>query len=186
MHHVSRGALAALLFTPAIALGSAAGLGANEVGNVLPAEGIGDGHFSTLIQRGSPGYAWVKGFAGGQPLAEQVRVAVRYQLSQQPDDGQSLEHRIHSGQAAAAKNLIVPDGPVPETPGRDGITSTTQLFCTSVTIGTVGEIADIEYDWSWQYTRDADRDGTMDSDPDWVLVGIRITFLKHDVASMCP
>jgi hypothetical protein len=147
---------------------------------------LGTGLFSARLSDGMPGFAWVRQLIGSRPLAAEVDLYVQYPVKEIRVRGRSLEDAILvTGPESSLKSIIAPEGSPPDGPGRPGVSTSTRLYCTQVTIGTSYHTADIEYMWEWRNTEDTTGDGKPDSNPDWVLVGMRVTFLPLHDAVLC-
>lgn len=140
----------------------------------------------TRVQRGSPGYAWVSLHAGNVRMADSMDLTVNYRLDEMRERDINMEQAILDVGAGHSKSIILPDGPEPHGPGNViGRTDSTRLNCTQAVVNHTPLPADIEYHWEWRNTVDSNGDGKFDSNPQWVLTGIRVTCLPLHDATMC-
>lgn len=107
---------------------------------------------------------WASSFSGRKPTK----------------NGNSIER---SGEASIETCCFFPAMP-PMNPGTT-IGDTTKVINQCTEIDTSGTLAEVEYDWKWQYTKDTNNDGKNDSDPGWVLVAVGITLLNNEAAALC-
>lgn len=141
--------------------------------------------FIKTVSTAEPGYEWMRGFVGEEAtLAEQVELQLHFPKNH-PALGPNISADTILVLGTTSKNVTVPEGPVPDYNGRPDQKDTTRLGCTTVTIGTTFQFADVDYEWEWQYRVDSDGDGTNDSDPGWVLISVSIKLLAPNVASFC-
>ncbi len=83
------------------------------------------------------------------------------------------------------KNYIFPSDPNPPThPGWIGQREPNN-YCGMISIGNGSITGDISVEYEYRYTRDADRDGTNDSDPEWVIVNIGFQEWPPNVTRFC-
>lgn len=82
--------------------------------------------------------------------------------------------------------IVVPDDPNPPThQGRPGNPETTTLGCALIAQGSGAGYADVTYNYEYRYTEDTNGDRVSDSNPEWVLIGVRIDYLNLQDAQFC-
>jgi len=113
-----------------------------------------------------------------RPPDTTVRAAIEAQIA--------TEATARSKGLISAKNISAPSDPnPPDGFGRIGQGTSTISQCTTARRGFDTLTADVTYDYVYRYTVDTNRDGKNDSEPGWVLEGVRVTFLQRNVAELC-
>jgi len=183
---LARSAVACLALTVA----TLATASTTEAGHPAPAsetaslERIGFGHFSTIVKEGAPAYEWVRSLARNSVIAREIALIVHYPVDLPAFGGGSPQDSILNF-GGGTKDLGVPDGPEPLTPGRIGQSISTDLTCVPIRNGTSQSTGDVRYNWEWRNRTDSNGDGKLDSNPGWVLVSVTVTFLAVEEAVLC-
>lgn len=116
-------------------------------------------------------------------VADRVFFSATYPTSaEMPAHRKAAVGDTHGTMSAGFQIPADPNHPVgPSIIGRKMVTDS----CGMVTSGGAFEWATIEYHYEYRFTRDANRDGKMDSDPRWVLVGATWTYFNPESAQIC-
>lgn len=129
----------------------------------------------------SAAYRYVLPYVGpNTKIAEEVSVAVVFPKGVEIESISAVTPSrpvVHRSREQTAKNPHIPGGPEPIGPGislGDKDRTTINGYCFDV--GFTSMPGRIEYEWTWQNRVDTDGDNKPDSDPGWVLTGIKIEF----------
>src|SRR5690606_26897417 len=96
-----------------------------------------------------------------------------YRLTFSSASPAKLMAQIHRFEPAAEQKHVIAFN-APQPPGYDppapGATASTSACGYPIGFGSNPGTATIEFSWEYRNTRDSNRDGTLDADPEWVLV----------------
>ncbi|MBE5317118.1 MAG: hypothetical protein H4O13_17125 [Xanthomonadales bacterium] len=129
----------------------------------------------------SAAYRYVLPYTGPNThIAEEVSISVAFPKGVEIESiGAVVPSRpvVHRPREQTPKNSPIPGGPDPIGSGISlGDRTNTHILGHCFDVGHRPMPGNIQYEWTWQNRVDTDGDNKPDSDPGWVLTGVKIEF----------